>query len=79
VKIEIEMGQHYTDCITGFTGMATGLVSYLTGCDQVLIAPKVGEDGALKDSHWFDITRLDGTLGKPDADAGGPQQHPPHT
>lgn len=54
-----ELGYTYKDKITGFTGVATGYVQYLTGCNQVLVAPRVAEDGALRDSQWFDVQRLE--------------------
>jgi hypothetical protein len=47
------------DKITGFTGTATGYVQYITGCNQYLLAPKVGEDGDLKSPQWFDEQRLE--------------------
>jgi hypothetical protein len=55
----IKLGATYTDKITGFTGVATGKVEYLTGCNQVLVQPKVGADGNLSDSRWFDEQRLE--------------------
>lgn len=54
----ITLGRTYTDKITGFTGVATGFVQYISGCHQVLLAPRVGEDGALRDSQWFDLQRV---------------------
>ncbi|QOY96364.1 hypothetical protein IM543_11390 [Massilia sp. UMI-21] len=54
----IQLGHTYRDKITGFMGVATGYVQYLTGCNQVLLAPRCGEDGALRDSQWFDQQRL---------------------
>jgi len=53
------LGKTLKDRITGFQGVATGYVSYLTGCNQVLLAPKVKEDGTLPDSSWFDEQRLE--------------------
>lgn len=53
------LGRTATDKITGFKGVVTGRVEYLTGCNQLLIAPKVGSDGALKDSQWFDEQRCE--------------------
>lgn len=63
---EIQFGKKYHDVITGFEGVAIGFAEYLSGCNQVLLAPRVGDDGAKKESHWFDIQRInpagDGTL-----------------
>jgi hypothetical protein len=55
----IKLGLTYKDKITGFEGVATGYVQYLTGCNQVLIAPRCSSDGALRDSQWFDQQRLE--------------------
>jgi hypothetical protein len=54
----IELGKKYKDKITGFGGVATGYVTYISGCNQVLLAPKIGKDGALKESCWIDEQRL---------------------
>lgn len=53
------LGNHYRDKITGFTGVATGRVEYITGCNQVLLAPAAGKDGTLRSAEWFDEQRLD--------------------
>ena len=57
--MKIELGKTVQDVITGFKGVVTGRVEYLTGCNQCLIAPRVGVDGAYKDSQWFDEDRLE--------------------
>jgi hypothetical protein len=54
----IKLGQKVIDRITGFTGTVTGKCEYISGCSQVLVAPRVGDDGAFKDSQWFDQQRL---------------------
>lgn len=54
----IKLGHKYKDRITGFQGVATGHVYYISGCNQTLLAPEVGADGAMKDSHWFDDQRM---------------------
>jgi hypothetical protein len=55
----IELGQTVTDTITGFKGVVTGRCEYITGCNQVLLVPKVAEDGAYKEGHWFDEQRVE--------------------
>lgn len=55
----IELGCTYKDKITGFQGIATGHVDYITGCNQTLLAPFVKEDGDKRNSHWFDDQRLE--------------------
>jgi len=54
----IKLGQKYLDRITGFEGFATGHVVYISGCNQVLLAPPA-KDGALVESHWFDDQRVE--------------------
>ena len=52
------MGHTCVDAITGFTGVLTGYCSYLSGCHQGLLVPKVDADGKPRDGQWFDIQRL---------------------
>jgi hypothetical protein len=55
-----QLGATYRDKITGFQGVATGYVQYITGCNQVLIAPKANDGGsAMKTPEWLDEQRLD--------------------
>lgn len=61
----IELGKTYKDRITGFVGVATGFVKYISGCNQALLAPRCGEDGALRDSQWFDQQRLEAVPNMP--------------
>ena len=55
----IAMGINVRDTITGFAGKVTGRVEYITGCNQYLLAPKVGENGDFKEGHFFDEQRLE--------------------
>ena len=59
----IEFGARYRDRITGFTGVAVGHTTYISGCSQVLLAPGVDKDGKLPDGHWFDEQRLEREAG----------------
>jgi hypothetical protein len=54
----VKLGQKVRDRITGFTGVVTGRVEYITGCNQLLIAPAVGADGSHKESVWIDEQRV---------------------
>lgn len=54
----ITLGDTYTDRITGFRGVCTGYVTYLTGCNQALLVPRA-RDGGLVEAQWFDEQRLD--------------------
>ena len=55
------LGKTGTDRITGFKGIITGYVEYLTGCNQFLLVPKCdkGKDNNKPDGHWFDDNRID--------------------
>lgn len=53
------LGRHATDRITGFSGIITGYVRYLSGCNQALLWPKVGKDGAMRSAEWLDEQRLE--------------------
>ena len=55
----IKLGSTVKDKITGFTGIVTGYVSYISGCNQALIIPRVGDDGKLIEAEWLDEQRLD--------------------
>lgn len=55
----IAVGSTVVDKITGFRGIVTGRVEYLSGCNQVLVAPKVKADGGFLEGHWFDEQRVD--------------------
>lgn len=53
------LGWTYIDRVTGFRGVAGGYCEYLSGCNQMLLVPPVGPDGAHRDSQWFDVQRLE--------------------
>lgn len=55
---KVLLGQAVKDIITGFSGVVTGRVEYLTGCNQVLVAPKVGKEGGWVDACWLDEQRV---------------------
>lgn len=54
-----KLGATYIDKITGFKGVCTGYVQYITGCNQLLLAPRIKADGGLDDGRWFDEQRCD--------------------
>jgi hypothetical protein len=56
--MEVELGKEARDVITGFTGIVTGKVRYISGCNQTLLTPSVGADGTPKDPGWFDDQRV---------------------
>lgn len=59
IENDLVLGSTVTDRITGFSGIATGICRYVSGCVQVSIAPRCGDDGKLPESQWFDVQRLE--------------------
>lgn len=57
-EVDDWLGKTYRDKITGYQGVATGYVRYITECDQVLLAGKVGADGTVT-TLWTDIQRVE--------------------
>lgn len=53
------LGRKVRDRITGFTGIVTGRVEYLTGCNQVLVSPATKDDGSLVVPEWLDEQRVE--------------------
>jgi hypothetical protein len=51
------LGATAQDVITGFQGIITGHVAYITGCRQYLLVPK-GEKTERPKAEWFDEDRL---------------------
>ncbi|MGP8240268.1 MAG: hypothetical protein ACLQQB_00655 [Solirubrobacteraceae bacterium] len=80
---KIKFGRLYRDYITGFEGRCTGFASFISGCDQVLIVPRVDKDGKHQHGHWFDDDRLiDVKLDQKverTSTRGGPQYAPSRT
>lgn len=58
MDFKIELGSKVEDQLTGFSGIATARVQYVTGCNQYLVQPRCGPNGEFVDSHWFDEHRL---------------------
>jgi len=53
------LGDKVRDKVTGFTGIVTGRVEYLTGCQQCRVQPPVKGEGDWVEAQWFDETRLE--------------------
>lgn len=53
------LGHNVRDVISGFEGRATGHVIYLSGCNQILIAPLYDKkEKKWPKSNWLDDQRL---------------------
>ncbi len=56
----IELGQRVKDKITGFEGIATARVEYLTGCIQYCLKPeKLDEKGKMIEGEYIDEGQLE--------------------
>ena len=56
--MKAKLGDKVRDTVTGYEGVITGVVDYLTGCRQCLLTAKVKKDGTIPEGRWFDIDRL---------------------
>jgi len=52
------LGSKVKDTITGFTGIATGFITFMYGCNRVQITPQELHDGKSIDPEWFDDQRV---------------------
>ena len=84
--MDIKLGDLVQDQISGFIGVVTAVSTYLNGCTQMCVVPKVDKEGKKVDAEWFDFQRLTvldrGVVAVHPAAAtepGGPQPHPPST
>jgi hypothetical protein len=77
----IKLGQKVKDTITGLSGLVTGRVEYITGCNQVLIQPPCKPDGDFVDNRWVDEDRLEvideAVFALPRATSNGPDKAAP--
>ena len=51
-------GQFVKDRITGFCGVITGRVDYISGCQQYVVQPQSETPEKWHDGKWFDEDRL---------------------
>jgi len=52
------IGRTVEEKVSGFRGVVTGIVYYISGCTQALVAPKMDKDGKVPDSNWWDVQRV---------------------
>ena len=55
----VELGKTVRDLITGFTGISTGRVIYITGCNRILVSPPVDNNGKIMEAEWVDEQRIE--------------------
>jgi hypothetical protein len=52
------LGYTVVDRLTGFRGVVSGYVTYISGCNQCLVVPRAKENSELVTPEWFDEQRL---------------------
>jgi len=57
--MRIALGSKVRDKITGYEGIATARITYLSGCDRIGIQAKIGKDGKVPESHFVDEPMLE--------------------
>lgn len=55
----MKIGETGKDRITGFMGVCTARAEYITGCNQLLIQPKLDKDGGFVEGRWIDEDRVE--------------------
>jgi len=80
---EVKLGVKAKDLVTGFEGIVTSKVEYLTGCTQFGLTPPA-KDGKVESIEYFDGRRLE-VIGEgvspaavtDEKDPGGPNRDMP--
>lgn len=55
------LGMKAEDKVTGLKGVVSCVSFDLYGCVQVVLKPKVKDDGTVPEGHWLDVSRLNVT------------------
>ena len=53
------LGKRCRDKVTGMEGVITCMSFDLYGCIQAVLHPGIDKDGKPRDTHWFDVSRLE--------------------
>ena len=57
--MKIKLGYEVKCIVSGFTGIATAKIEYLTGCVQFEVSPMIlKSDGDMQSAYWVDESRL---------------------
>lgn len=54
-----KLGSRLRDKVSGFVGIASSRIEYLSGCVQYCLVPGVDKDGKYVDGHYIDVQRLE--------------------
>jgi len=57
-QFKFELGKQARDKVSGFTGIITARVNFLTGCDRYCLKPKIMADGRSIESEYVDEGRI---------------------
>lgn len=57
-KNTVELGDRVREKISGFEGICTQIVTYLNGCDRILIQPETLHEGKPIEGHYFDVLQV---------------------
>ena len=52
-------GDTVRDKVTGFTGVITTRLDYISGCNRYVVQPKVGDDGKMPEYCYIDEPALE--------------------
>ena len=55
LTLRFAFGEKVRDKVTGFEGVVTGFVTYISGCDQYLVNPPAKDGGYVKGEYIDDI------------------------
>ena len=58
-QFKFKNGDQVREMVTGFTGIITGSVYYLTGCNQYLVTAKQKDEFSEASTVWYDEGRLE--------------------
>ena len=58
-EFEFNNGDLVIEKVTGFKGVITGSVYYLTGCNQYLVTAKAKSELSLAKAQWYDEGRIE--------------------
>lgn len=57
--MHVKLGQKIRDTVTGLTGIAVSVHSYLQGCRRITIQPPMAADGKVPDSYTVDEPQVE--------------------
>lgn len=58
VEFKYSLGDEVQDLVTGFKGVITGQVRWISGCNQYTVNPGLDKEGKVAASEWLDENRV---------------------